>query len=264
MTAPTKNVASSTGGHSVTADPSVPYSGKENDTHSEVNIEMEKNTNVSVDDGSNSATNGSISVNKGLKNDSQLGDVIKLSNVTANSSTSSGSEDSVNLKDTVRNSSVSNGSESINSMENKANSVRRLLEERGSTGANDGNENVQTATVENEEVLEAEADSSFELFRDTDELADEYSYDYDDYVDENMWGDEDWVESQHEKEEDYVAVDSHILCTPVSITATSTESHLIYTNQLKFIFDLYQVIADIDNDGVSEMVVAVSYFFDRE
>lgn len=25
-----------------------------------------------------------------------------------------------------------------------------------------------------------------------------------------------------------------------------------------------QVIADIDNDGVPEMIVAVSYFFDRE
>jgi len=27
---------------------------------------------------------------------------------------------------------------------------------------------------------------------------------------------------------------------------------------------LLQVIADIDNDGVSEMIVAVSYFFDHE
>ena len=30
-----------------------------------------------------------------------------------------------------------------------------------------------------------------------------------------------------------------------------------------FIFH-FQVIADIDGDGVSEMIVAVSYFFDRE
>jgi hypothetical protein len=29
-------------------------------------------------------------------------------------------------------------------------------------------------------------------------------------------------------------------------------------------FLAFQVIADIDNDGVSEMVVAVSYFFDHE
>lgn len=236
--ASSKNVVSSNGGHSVTADPSISDSGKKNDTQSDVNIEMVKNSDVSVDDGSNSATNGSISVNEGLKNESQLGDIIKLSNTTANSSTSSGSEDSVNLKGTMHNSSVSNGSESIIRMENKANSGRRFLEETGSTVANDGDENVQTATVENEEALEAEADSSFELFRDTNELADEYSYDYDDYVDENMWGAEDWVESQRDNEEDYVAVDSHILCTPV--------------------------IADIDNDGVSEMVVAVSYFFDRE
>jgi len=219
MKASSKNVASSNVGHSVTADPSISDSGKKNDTQSDVNIEMAKNSDVSVDDGSNSATNGSMSINEGLKNESQLGDIIKLSNTTANSSTSSGSEDSVNLKGTMHNSSVSNGSESIIRMEKKANSGRRLLEETGATVANDGNENVQTATVENEEALEAEADSSFELFRDTDELADEYSYDYDDYVDENMWGDEDWVESQRDNEEDYVAVDSHILCTPVSITS---------------------------------------------
>ncbi|PPD88322.1 hypothetical protein GOBAR_DD14731 [Gossypium barbadense] len=50
--------------------------------------------------------------------------------------------------------------------------------------------------------------------------------------------DEEWVEGQHEKLEDYVNIDSHILSTPV--------------------------IADIDNDGVSEMIVAVSYFFDHE
>ncbi|KAI5009826.1 hypothetical protein ZWY2020_011963 [Hordeum vulgare] len=47
------------------------------------------------------------------------------------------------------------------------------------------------------------------------------------------------VEKQeHEKAEDYVIIDAHILSTPV--------------------------IADIDNDGVQEMVVAVSYFFDHE
>lgn len=27
---------------------------------------------------------------------------------------------------------------------------------------------------------------------------------------------------------------------------------------------LFQVIADIDKDGVDELIVAVSYFFDRE
>ncbi|KAL0338224.1 UNVERIFIED_CONTAM: protein DEFECTIVE IN EXINE FORMATION 1 [Sesamum angustifolium] len=105
---------------------------------------------------------------------------------------------------------------------------RRLLEDEDSKG----NEGVHGATVENNGGLEADADTSFELFRDTDELADEYNYDYDDYVDETMWGDEEWTEAQHEKLEDYVHIDAH-------------------------------VIADIDNDGVMEMVVAVSYFFDH-
>ncbi|KAF3449680.1 hypothetical protein FNV43_RR10411 [Rhamnella rubrinervis] len=123
---------------------------------------------------------------------------------------------------------------------------RRLLEDKNSKESQEGgsestggsNEDVPSANLRNEEALEADADASFELLRDNDELADEYSYDYDDYVDESMWGDEEWSEVQHEKLEDYVNVDSHILCTPV--------------------------IADIDKDGVSEMVVAVSYFFDHE
>ncbi|KAI8556847.1 hypothetical protein RHMOL_Rhmol05G0287400 [Rhododendron molle] len=130
--------------------------------------------------------------------------------------------------------------------ENATNSRRRLLEDGASKGsdvsgsdskAND-NEDVHEATVENDKGLEADADSSFELFRDSEELADEYNYDYDDYVDESLWGDEEWKEAQHEIVENYVNVDAHILCTPV--------------------------IADIDNDGVSEMIVAVSYFFDHE
>ncbi|XP_072960620.1 protein DEFECTIVE IN EXINE FORMATION 1-like [Typha angustifolia] len=96
----------------------------------------------------------------------------------------------------------------------------------------------QAATVENDEVLEEAADSSFDLFRDAEDIADDYGSDYDDYADESMWGDEEWTEEKHEELEDFVNIDSHILCTPV--------------------------IADIDNDGVQEMVVAVSYFFDRE
>nr|GEX01904.1 protein defective in exine formation 1 [Tanacetum cinerariifolium] len=113
---------------------------------------------------------------------------------------------------------------------------RRLLEEK--TLEENDQKDVHVATVENDEGLEADADQSFELFRDNDELADEYNYDYDDYVDETMWGDEEWSEAQHEASQKYVHVDSHILCTPV--------------------------IADIDQDGVSEMIVAVSYFFDHE
>ncbi|XP_058214900.1 protein DEFECTIVE IN EXINE FORMATION 1 [Rhododendron vialii] len=130
--------------------------------------------------------------------------------------------------------------------ENATNSRRRLLEDSASKGsevsgsdskAND-NGDVHEATVENDQGLEVDADSSFELFRDSEELADEYNYDYDDYVDESLWGDEEWKEAQHEIVENFVNVDAHILCTPV--------------------------IADIDNDGVSEMIVAVSYFFDHE
>ncbi|KAI3474425.1 hypothetical protein Pfo_029286 [Paulownia fortunei] len=130
--------------------------------------------------------------------------------------------------------SSASGSEKVSDGESGKTARRRLLEDKDSKG----NEDVHAATVENDGGLEADADSSFELFRDSDELADEYNYDYDDYVDETMWGDEEWTEAQHEKLEDYVHIDAHVLCTPV--------------------------IADIDNDGVSEMIVAVSYFFDRE
>ncbi|KAG0582223.1 hypothetical protein KC19_3G044000 [Ceratodon purpureus] len=107
----------------------------------------------------------------------------------------------------------------------------------------------QKATVENDDgnVLEDEADSSFDVFRSAEEIAEEhgdqglsdhYSYDYDDYVDESMWADDSWSEAQHLKEADFIDIDAHILCTPV--------------------------IADIDRDGVDELIVAASYFFDRE
>ncbi|KAG0468105.1 hypothetical protein HPP92_017433 [Vanilla planifolia] len=130
--------------------------------------------------------------------------------------------------------------------DNATHTQRRLLQDAGSTdnrqasseSSKTGDAVVHTATVENNESLESDADQSFDLFRDAEDLADEYNYDYDDYVDESMWGDEEWTEEKHEKLEDDVNVDSHILCTPV--------------------------IADIDNDGVQEMIVAVSYFFDRE
>ncbi|KAL8526763.1 hypothetical protein ACS0TY_015826 [Phlomoides rotata] len=126
------------------------------------------------------------------------------------------------------------GSEKVSDQESGKSARRRLLEDKDTKG----NEDVHAATVENDGGLEADADSSFEIFRENDELADEYNYDYDDYVDESMWGDEEWTETQHEQLEDYVHIDAHVLCTPI--------------------------IADIDNDGISEMVVAVSYFFDRE
>eukprot|EP01018_Ginkgo_biloba_P034640 Gb_30710 [translate_table: standard] len=125
------------------------------------------------------------------------------------------------------------------STEKSKGSQRHLLVDSETESSKEGSEIEKAATVENEQDLEEDADSSFDLFRDREDgLTDEYSYDYDDYVDESAWGDEDWNESQHQKEEDYVNIDSHILCTPV--------------------------IADIDKDGINEMIIAVSYFFDRE
>lgn len=107
------------------------------------------------------------------------------------------------------------------------NSQRRLLEDTNSKGTQEGGSEskvndkddagIHAATVENEEGLEEDADQSFDIFRQGEELADEYNYDYDDYVDESMWGDEGWTEDKHEKIEDYVNIDSHILCTPVSV-----------------------------------------------
>jgi hypothetical protein len=46
------------------------------------------------------------------------------------------------------------------------------------------------------------------------------------------------LQAKHQLEEEYVYVDAHILCTPA--------------------------IADIDNDQHDELVVAVSYFYDKE
>ncbi|ONK68556.1 uncharacterized protein A4U43_C05F13220 [Asparagus officinalis] len=128
-------------------------------------------------------------------------------------------------------------------VENSVHSQRRLLQEVDSKAAQDENSSshakdgaeMHAAGAENRSHLEEEADASFDLFRDAEELPDKYNYDYDDYVDPSMWGDEEWMEEKHEKLEDYVNIDSHILCIPV--------------------------IADIDNDGVQEMIVAASYFY---
>lgn len=150
-----------------------------------------------------------------------------------------------NVSDTVNNSKV-NGSNvgpdivlptsmanntSMNSTgvldgKNGTGTSRRLLEDSdskqsqagGSRSKADGSGDAHVATVENDEALEAEADSSFDIFRENDELADEYNYDYDDYVDESMWGDEEWTEVKHEKVEESVDIDAHLLCTPVSLT----------------------------------------------
>lgn len=146
----------------------------------------------------------------------------------------------------MSNTSLSSGLGNNSNAENVTSAGRRLLEDDVSKRSGDvdseplakTNEEVHPATVENDGELEADADSSFDLFQGGDDLDDEYNYDYDDSVDESMWGDEEWSETEHDKLENYVHIDAHILNTPV--------------------------IADIDNDGISEMVVAVSYFFDHE
>lgn len=104
--------------------------------------------------------------------------------------------------------------ENVQGANNETKTGRRLLEEK--LQENNDQKDVRAATVENDEGLEADADASFDMLRDNEELADEYNYDYDDYVDETMWGDEEWNEAQHEASQSYVHVDSHILCTPVS------------------------------------------------
>jgi hypothetical protein len=121
-------------------------------------------------------------------------------------------------------------SESISSVTTKAENTsqthtqRRLLEtadksddQTGSSETHESDSGAKAAaTVENSEPLDEDADASFDLFRDPEDLPDEYNYDYDDYVDDRLWGDEDWKEQEHEKEEDYVSIDAHILSTPVS------------------------------------------------
>ncbi|KAK2966140.1 hypothetical protein RJ640_018393 [Escallonia rubra] len=180
--------------------------------------------------------NASLNVdNQGKKNDSLIeADPKKLEKINdtsldagsrneGTSNVENGTSTDIKLPKKMDNNSSDSEPGRTSNAENGTTTGRRLLEdtaskgsEEGSSGSNGkGNEDVHVATVENEDGLEADADSSFELFRDTDELADEYNYDYDDYVDETMWGDEEWTEAQHDRIEDYVEIDSHILCTPV-------------------------------------------------
>ncbi|XP_055807363.1 protein DEFECTIVE IN EXINE FORMATION 1-like isoform X2 [Solanum dulcamara] len=158
------------------------------------------------------------------KNDSLAGAEVKMTN----------------LNNVTLNSDNDNISVSVNG----TSKGRRLLEDnvlRRSEESGSGSKDVRSATVENEGGLEVDADSSFELFRDieNEELPDDYDYDDDDYLDDDeIWKGEEFEQPEHEKLENYVHIDAHVLCTPV--------------------------IADIDSDGVSEMIVAVSYFFDHE
>ena len=148
-------------------------------------------------------------------NESKIESNIKLPTSVDNSSTNTGSGE------TAQNGMNTGSGETA---QNGTSTGRRLLEDNSkgshdsdSKSTDNSNEDPHVATVKNDEGLEADADSSFELFRESDELGDEYSYDYDDYVDDSMWGEEEWTERVHETVEDYVHIDSHILCTPVSL-----------------------------------------------
>ncbi|BAT97334.1 hypothetical protein VIGAN_09074500 [Vigna angularis var. angularis] len=210
------------------------------DTKKQSNSEPEKKVNGSQVGESIKVSNLEPVVKK--VNGSEVDESLKVPNLEPEKKINESQvHESIKVPTNVDNSSVNAGSLETVHTENKTSTGRRLLEDNNSKEAKQGvseTEGIHASTVETEEVLEADADSSFELYRNSEELADEYSYDYDDYVDETMWGDEEWSEVKHDKLEDHVNVDSHILCTPV--------------------------IADIDNDGVSEMIVAVSYFFDHE
>lgn len=155
------------------------------------------------------------------------------SEVSPNTSNSSNLEDQKGKNDSLAgaevkmnnksNITLSSDNEKLNNLENGTSKGRRLLEDdvsRRSEESGSRSEDVRAATVENEEGLEADADSSFELFRDNEELPDDYDYDYDDYLDddEEEWRGEDFDEAEHEKLENYVHIDAHVLCTPVSLS----------------------------------------------
>ncbi|XP_062214102.1 protein DEFECTIVE IN EXINE FORMATION 1-like [Phragmites australis] len=192
-----------------------------------------------IEESSNGTQSRSVQGGEPLKNVSEQHSVETKPNSTQ-------VQGNVELLNNINNTHSGNISSVTTAAENTSHTQRRLLQTADKsddqTRSSKTHENDSgakgAATVENNELLEDDADTSFDLFRDAEDLPDEYNYDYDDYVNETMWGDEDWKEQEHEKAEDYVSIDAHILSTPV--------------------------IADIDKDGVQEMVIAVSYFFDRE
>jgi len=132
---------------------------------------------------------------------------------------------------------------------------------------------VTAASAENKAELDPEAEESFDVFKDTGDYEEQhlepdymddghmhdFPYDDDDYYmpfdDESkrrrwgkdfddmddmddFWDDEDFMEGPHGNSPTHVMVDPHILCTPT--------------------------IADLDGDGHDEMIISVSYFYDRE
>jgi hypothetical protein len=131
-------------------------------------------------------------------------------------------QENMELSNNVNNTHAGSISSVSTTTENTSHTQRRLLQTAEKTDDQTGSSETHAsdagttgaATVENSEPLEDDADTSFDLFRDAEELPDEYNYDYDDYVDESMWGDEDWTEQEHEKAEDYVSHSSLPGCHP--------------------------------------------------
>ncbi|RRT82160.1 hypothetical protein B296_00000974 [Ensete ventricosum] len=259
------------------------------DVHDDLLVEEASAMNsMSHVNGSMPETNTSISLDNSV-NASKLEDEGKLDSIQSDQYNGS----SINLNNNTKHDiSMENVT-----TDNTTHIQRRLLEETDGKGAQDGHSETTTsagATVENDQDLEEEADSSFDLFRDPEELADEYNYDYDDYVDESMWGDENWTEENHEKLEDYVSIDSHILCTPVMNRYYDNPQHLadlgginiekyvasgivvfnLDTKQVKWTADLdlsvdsgnfrayiysSPTVVDLDGDGNMDILVGTSY-----
>ncbi|XP_024536256.1 protein DEFECTIVE IN EXINE FORMATION 1 [Selaginella moellendorffii] len=174
---------------------------------------------IETKDGQNGSSPGNVS---GKLDNSTLSNTPETLNVSATATAGNGSA-TLKVSDVAEaGSELRMGTTSPN---NTQGTQRRLLQQEATAG-------------DNREKLEADAEATFDVFRDKGGLSDEYAYDYDDYVDESMWTDDHWVQAVHEREEDFIDIDAHILCTPV--------------------------IADIDKDGVDELIVAASFFFDRE
>ncbi|CDY44681.1 BnaA05g29250D [Brassica napus] len=120
-----------------------------------------------------------VSSNNSATNDTTAGATEKISgNATTNEVDQSKISESKNETVIKLNTSTGNSSETLvtsgnsSTTETGTKSGRRLLEDSADSHSDnkDNKEGVRMATVENDGILEAEADSSFDLLRDTDEL----------------------------------------------------------------------------------------------
>ncbi|CDY53097.1 BnaCnng24270D [Brassica napus] len=125
-----------------------------------------------------------VSSNNSATNDTTAGSTEKTSgNVTTNEVDQSKISEAKNETVIKLNTSTDNSSETLvtsgnsSTTETGTKSGRRLLEDGGSDGHSDNkdnNEGVRMATVENDGILEADADSSFDLLRDTEDFTCSY------------------------------------------------------------------------------------------